>query len=177
MKFYTIYKTTNTVNGFIYIGKHKTDNPNDSYLGSGSLIRKAIQTYSKENFTKEVLHIFDTEEEMNKKEAELVTEEFVSLETNYNQLPGGHGGWSFINENKLNDRTGSEHKQSSRDKMGAFKGRTHTEETRKKLSESIQKVKHIIGEKTSKALTGKPKTEEHKRKISEALKRKNAGIV
>lgn len=33
--YYTIYKTTNLINGKIYIGKHQTKDPYDSYLGSG----------------------------------------------------------------------------------------------------------------------------------------------
>ena len=45
---YTIYKTTNTVNNKIYIGKHQTENINDSYLGSGISLERAINKYGKE---------------------------------------------------------------------------------------------------------------------------------
>lgn len=58
-----------------------------------------MRKYGIENFQKEVLFIFDNEEEMDAKEAELVTEEFVLLETNYNLCPGGRGGWEYINNN------------------------------------------------------------------------------
>ena len=34
---YTVYKITNTANGRIYVGVHRTENPHDSYLGSGNL--------------------------------------------------------------------------------------------------------------------------------------------
>lgn len=96
---YTIYKTTNLINGKIYIGKHQTTDPNDDYLGSGKHLTRAIQKYGRDNFVKEVLHIFETEEEMNAKEAELVTADFVKENTNYNMCPGGQGGWGYINSN------------------------------------------------------------------------------
>ena len=43
-----IYKTTNLVNGKIYIGKDKYNNP--KYLGSGKILKLAINKYGKGNF-------------------------------------------------------------------------------------------------------------------------------
>lgn len=90
--FFTVYKTTNTVNGKIYIGAHKTRNPNDGYLGSGSALRTAITKYGREAFSKEVLFSFSTEAEMLDKERELVTEEFCDRKDNYNLKVGGRYG-------------------------------------------------------------------------------------
>jgi GIY-YIG catalytic domain len=98
--FYTIYKITNKVNGKYYIGKHQTENLNDGYMGSGKILKRSIYKHGIENFTKEILHIFDNEEEMNLKEKELVV---VSEET-YNLNEGGHGGFGFINSQKLNNK-------------------------------------------------------------------------
>ena len=99
--YYTIYKIVNKINGKEYIGKHQTKNLDDGYMGSGRLIRQAIEKYEKEAFKKEILFIFKTEEEMNTKEAELVTKNFVKEDTNYNLCPGGQGGWGYINSNGL----------------------------------------------------------------------------
>jgi hypothetical protein len=46
-----------------------------------------------ENFTKEILHVFDNEDDMNTKEKELV----VLNENSYNLCEGGKGGFSYIN--------------------------------------------------------------------------------
>lgn len=99
---YTIYKTVNQINGHEYIGKHQTNDPNDDYIGSGKRLRRAIEKYGRSNFKKEILFVFDTEHEMNVKEAELVTEEYCQRKDTYNLCSGGQGGWSYINNNALN---------------------------------------------------------------------------
>lgn len=98
-KHYLVYKTTNLVNGKIYIGKHETNDINDGYLGSGNLIRRAIEKYGRENFKREVLFECSSKEEMDVKEAELVNEDFLKRKDVYNIKLGGQGGWDFINKN------------------------------------------------------------------------------
>lgn len=98
--FYTIYKTTNNINGKYYIGKHKTRDLDDNYLGSGKILNYAIKKHGINNFTREYLFIFDNEEDMNNKELELVSEEFIKEDTNYNLKLGGEGGWDYINNSE-----------------------------------------------------------------------------
>lgn len=161
--FYTIYKITNRLNNKIYIGKHQTKDLMDGYFGSGKLIKRAINKYGLSNFTKEYLHIFDNEEDMNAKEKELVV---VSEET-YNLCDGGKGGWSYILRTRSEEEVSrigklaglSGGKVSFNKKVGMFSanaalrlewnsrgsgnsffGKTHTEETKKRigLSNSIK---------------------------------------
>lgn len=89
--FYTIYKITNIKTGKIYIGQHVTDNLNDGYMGSGTRIINSINKYGKESFDKEILFVYDTFEEMDIKEAELVTDEFIRRPDTYNIITGGTG--------------------------------------------------------------------------------------
>lgn len=100
--YYTIYKTTNLINGKFYIGKHQTKNLDDGYMGSGINIKSAIAKYGLENFKKDILYIFETEEEMNAKEKELVTGEFCQRENTYNLCEGGKGGFGYINASGIN---------------------------------------------------------------------------
>ena len=100
---YTVYCVTNKVNGKKYIGKHQTKDLNDSYMGSGKLLRRAQKKYGLENFSREILFVFETEVEMNLKEKELVTEDFCLREDSYNLCVGGQGGFSYINRNGLCD--------------------------------------------------------------------------
>ena len=95
--FYYVYKITNTVNGKIYIGAHKTHNINDGYFGSGLNINRAIKKYGKEKFIKEILEFFDTEQDMFIREKELVNSDFIKQSSTYNIVEGGKGSFSYIN--------------------------------------------------------------------------------
>lgn len=94
--FYTIYKITNQINGKFYIGSHRTSDLNDNYMGSGKYLTYAQNKYGIENFTKEILFVFDNPEEMYDKEAEIVNEEFLNNDDVYNLRKGGSGGFDFL---------------------------------------------------------------------------------
>jgi hypothetical protein len=85
---------------------------------------------------------------MNKKEAELVTEDLIASGAVYNLCPGGNGGFGYINENMLNyggldgrskggktasyfDRTKGRYKMIGNTNWvnaSKFQGKTHTDE-------------------------------------------------
>lgn len=164
---YTIYKTTNMVNGKYYIGKHQTNNPLDSYLGSGKAIANAIKLYGRQSFKKEILFEFDNEDEMNRKERELVTEEIVNDPLSYNIGVGGEGGPHF---------KGKKHSNESRSKMGRH-DRVFTAESRQKISDANRR--RTISDETRRKISEKAKTrihsEQSKKKISDSLKAKRVG--
>lgn len=86
-----IYKITNLINSKIYIGKSKHNNP--SYMGSGTLITKAIIKYGKENFSKEILEECDNEDDLNAKEIYWISKYNSTNPTiGYNIDKGGIGG-------------------------------------------------------------------------------------
>jgi hypothetical protein len=99
---YLIYKITNRLDNKFYVGAHKTKNKNDEYFGSGLLLERAVNKHGRENFLKEILFDFQNEDDMWKKEAEIVDEDFISRDDTYNIKLGGSGGWDYIIANKLN---------------------------------------------------------------------------
>lgn len=122
MKFYTIYKITHIDTGKFYIGRHVTSNLDDGYMGSGKRIRHAIEKHGTNAFTKEYLFIFDNEDDMYAKEAELVTEEFCLQEDTYNITPGGFaGGWSYVNCNGLSGLTSESRRRGGKSSISSQK--------------------------------------------------------
>lgn len=168
MFYYTIYKVTNKINGKFYIGKHQTKKLNDHYYGSGKKLLAAIKKYGKENFSKEILFVFETEQEMNDKEKELITEEFVKRPDTYNVGVGGEGGPHF---------KGRKHTEETLQLIRERSGQPMSDYTKQLLRENNKRTNASRGAKNSAALKGRPKSEEHKQKIREALlKRKNTAV-
>lgn len=116
-KKFLIYKTTNRINGKEYIGFHSTTNVDDGYLGSGKLLKKAIEKYGVDNFEREIIAEFDNKEEAERLERILVNREYVERDDTYNLSIGGNVCILFGEKN-------------------GFFGKTHSDETRQKMSES-----------------------------------------
>ena len=143
---WTVYRTTNLVNGKTYVGSHKTKNPNDRYPGSGTLFRRSLLKYGRKNFVKDVLHIFDNKDDMFEMERNLVG---IELRTRgddcYNLLTEFEGNWT--------------HSEITRSKLRDSKlGTKLSLETRKKVSDALR------GQKRG------PCPEDTKMKISKARK-------
>ena len=122
---YTVYKTTNILNNKTYVGKHQTEDINDSYLGSGILLKEAIKQHGKSKFIKEVLFVYDNESAMNAKEIEVINAELVNRRDTYNVAVSSE-------ETKLKLSTS---KEDARNKvLEKARARKQTDETKIKLS-------------------------------------------
>lgn len=159
-KHYLVYKITNLTNGKTYIGKHETYDVNDGYMGSGELLNLAKKKYGLENFKREILFDFDSREEMNRKEVELVDEQFVRRADTYNAALGGTGGFYHVN---------SKRKNWSEEQWIKFAAkRTQPTETQKSIISkrlSVARKKRIL--EYGHNWIGRHHTEESKRKIRE----------
>lgn len=154
-----IYKTTNLLNGKIYIGKDIKNDKN--YFGSGVALKESIKKYGKNNFKKEIICFCDNLKELNEKE-----KYYIKLynsrdrKIGYNITEGGDGNNMSWNGPKLSDI----HKKNISDglkKSDKFKKMWEGDDHKKKLKDSrnkSEKVKKII------------ESQEWKNKISESVK-------
>ena len=171
-----VYKTTNTANGKYYIGVHEGE-LDDLYLGSGKLLKRALQKFGRKFFKKEILKICQSREEAYAVEKELVNEELLRDPNCYNLIPGGDGGDTvkFLYrecasiESQDSDKLDFAEKTKQRMKRlhDSNRGKPLSEEAKRKVSEYHlgRKRPKSTGKKISQALTGKEKSESHKQKL------------
>jgi len=159
-----IYKTTNLINGKIYVGQNSNNNPN--YIGSGLLLQLAIKKYGKNNFKKEILEFCSTKEILNEREKYWINYlNSQNINIGYNLHEGGTGGKLV----EINYKKGKTHEEV----FGIKKAK----ELRDNLSLIKKGIKKIfvnitseeVGEKISNSLKGKIIKEESRNKISETL--------
>lgn len=158
---YTVYKVTNSINGKYYFGVHKTKNINDSYLGSGLAIKRAIKSYGRENFFKEIIACFDDSISAFNYEKGLISEH-IGNPNCYNLMEGGKGGFDHINNNpnRVNPMLIQEYKE--RNKQSSKKRLLEDAE----WAERKRKISIENAKKASLSNTGK-KRPEHSRLMSQ----------
>jgi len=133
-----VYLTTNKVNGKKYIGY---DGKNDaSYLGSGKILKMAIEKYGAHNFTKDILAEFENESDALSYEKEMINKHnAVNSNYYYNIQEGGKGGWAHINtKGENNPMYGKSLLDVMIKKYGIEEGVSKYEESRKKSSDSYR---------------------------------------
>lgn len=149
----------NTLDGRFYIGVHKTNNPNDGYLGSGLHLSAAVKKHGRKVFKKEILFVFETSEEAYAKEKELVTRELIESGQVYNLATGGVPSIDWLNgERKKTALYGEAHPQW---------GKKRTEEQCRSISESLKKT---WAENNQKLMEGAAKTAAKKRGVPSPLR-------
>lgn len=165
-----IYKITCNITGKWYIGMHSTNNLNDGYMGSGTILRHSIRKHGKENHTKEILEYYNSREELAIREIEIVNKELISDGKCMNLKEGGDGG--FLNEEHMIN--------CSKAGVKAFKEKLiNDDDFRKMISDNRSKVtkKSYLDGKMSPIKydwNGKTHSEETINKMSEI--RKDSGI-
>lgn len=149
-----IYKTTNLLNGKIYIGRKISNKFRPRYKGSGTILNLAFKKHGWDNFKVEFLIPCFSYEELCDEERFLIAY-FNARDRNvgYNRAEGGEGG------------------------IGGpmFRGHRHSEETKLKMSRSQSGKKRSfetrakLSESVSKGRLGIKYSEEGKAKLSEAF--------
>jgi hypothetical protein len=172
-----IYKTTNLINGKIYIGKKASPIEVKNYYGSGKFLTIAIKKYCRDKFIREILCWKYSLNTLDKAEIFYIDYlDSTNPKIGYNVLPGGEGnpkGIKFLSEeSKLKISIANKgRKLSDKHKLAislAHKGKKVSKETKNKISIS-QKNKIISKEtrmKISLANKGKTRSEEAKKRYS-----------
>jgi len=169
-----IYITTNLINGKKYIGQKKSEVfLHEKYLGSGKILKQAIEFYGRENFKVEMLCECQSKEELDEMEQYYI--KFYYAQTSnrfYNICKGGEAGpggprfkghkHSEVTKQKMSEgRTGSKnsnygnhwtqseelkqlHSKLSSGSGNGMYGKKHTDET-----------KQLIGSKNKESMTGR----------------------
>jgi len=183
-----VYKTTNLINGKIYIGQDSKNNEN--YYGSGILILRAIEKFGIENFSKEILEECNSKSELDESERRWI-KYYNSQDKNigYNIVPGGTGGPTRLGQKnskeqnekisasnmnkKMSEEAKSKISRSKKGKPAHNRGSTSSEETREKIRKSKLGKKASIEtrKKLSEIKKGKKLSQETKEKLKTTYSR------
>jgi len=164
-----IYKTTNKINGKIYIGQtvqfldlrisaHMSE---ALFKKDNMYFHKAIRKYGKENFEWKIIAECSSLEELNKTEIEMI-KKYNTFENGYNLTMGGEGSIGF----KPSKEARRKRSEAMKGEKNHMYGKHRTEETKKKIRKTFELNKTVVGKNNP--WYGKHHSEETKKKQSEA---------
>jgi group I intron endonuclease len=135
-----IYKTTNLINGKIYIGQDSKNN--SDYFGSGVMIKRAIKKYGKENFIKEIIDYAEDKNILDEKEIYWI-DKFNAKDKNigYNISNGGNGCLGC----KQSEETKEKRRLKNIGELNPMYGKKLSEESLLKRTETVRKNKIFEG--------------------------------
>jgi len=169
-----IYRISNSINNKEYYGQtiqdppknrwknHKKDARTSSIRGC-VVLDNAMRLHGIENFKFEVILTCDNQEELNKKEEEMIATHNSVSPNGYNLKEGGGGGGKHSEETKLKmkvSHTGKIFTEEHKLKLSEA-SKNMSDETRNKISEAMKGNSNMLGKKHS---------EEAKIKMREARK-------
>ena len=157
-KIYYIYEIKNLINGKTYRGKREfwvykfEDIYLDKYMGSGKYLKYAQNKYGINNFSKQILTFTEDREELNLLEIQYIACEKSIGKCEYNIGKGGEGNSFYYmsdeNKRKIYDKV----RRSNIGRVAWNKGKHHTEESKKRMSDS-QKRRPPMNEETKKKIS------------------------
>lgn len=147
--YHYIYKTTCIVTGKFYFGMHSSDRLDDGYKGSGKILNRSIKKYGIAAHITEIISYHPDRKTLKQAERAIITESLLKNPSCMNLKIGGEGGGqkgvtrsSATIERMRKARLkllseGWTPSDSSIEKMKSkLRGRKHTLETKRKMSES-----------------------------------------
>jgi len=179
--------TKNQVSGKRYIGQHKSAEWDNSYFGSGKLLKQAIKKYGKENFTCQPLAWALSKEQLDEQEIYFI----YYHKPEYNIAPGGKGFGSGENHpmfgrkhSDVQKQKWSEERKGKNNPMWGKKRQDLSEINKKRKGENHpnygkrgensplfgRKFSEKTKQKMSETRKGKKHSNETKQKMSEAHK-------
>lgn len=173
-----IYKIENNINGKIYIGlttKGLSKRIAEHIAENKSYIQKALNKYGLQSFTASIIDSAESREILCEKEQHWIQHYNCKAPNGYNLTAGGDG---LINPSRAVRKKISKTLKKKHIVTEGFTGKNHTEESKKKISETLKKTfsSSKMRKKLSKAHKGRIISEETKQKISKAktgVKRKD----
>lgn len=174
---YKIYLITNIENTKKYVGitKFSLNERFSQHIKRGFLLTEAIQKYGCQNFSIDLIEEVESAERAYELEQYYIREYNTKVPNGYNLTDGGDGifGWEATEEyrKECSERVKKLHKEK---KVGMY-GKKHSEDTKKKMSDSLKGNKNCLGRKLSEDSKqkirekhlGKTLSEETRQKISE----------
>ena len=135
-----VYLTTNLINQRKYIGMHKSSHFDESYKGSGKILKQAFEKYGWENFKTEVIEWCETCEKLCDQEIYWINRFDAVNSREYYNIGQGGTGWQV-------HLSGESHPMYGRRGMNSPSyGHKVSEETRNKIREKAKSRVWIFNE-------------------------------